>query len=232
MAERPFSTEPARSLRDVRSHHPGVRREDSPECRRWFLRLVALAGASGLALVAARPALTHGAQFDLASAKTDDVANLRLLLDLEHLAYALYREAAIRFGEVPGDDLTTSLHRSVLPRVREHEGDHVGLLTALLVERDGPLAAVATYDFGYSDERGFVQVATHIENALVGAYVHVLPAINEPFLHRVLTSLLAVEARHAAYFGGQSGEPAFPQAREGAASKIASLLVIDRYLVT
>jgi hypothetical protein len=57
-------------------------------------------------------------------------------------------------------------------------------------------------------------------------------AATEPLLRRVATSLLAVEARHATFFNGLAGPSPFPQAREGAASPLASLLVIDRYRLT
>lgn len=229
MAADTVSTGPARRLLDTRSDHRSPRPEGSAESRRWFLR--GLVGASGLALAASPPTLGQAAQFGLTHPTTDDVLSLRLLLDLEHLAYALYREAAHRHDEDAGNDVATSLNRLVLHRLSEHECNHVGLLTALIVERDGPVASVPAYDFAYADEREFVQVAAEIENALVGTYVEILPAINEPFLCRVLTSLLAVEARHAAYVSGLSGELSFPQAREGAASRTASLLVIDRYRV-
>jgi hypothetical protein len=65
--------------------------------------------------------------------------------------------------------------------------------------------------------------------ALVGAYVAVVPALQEPFVRRVATSLLAVEARHAAFFNGQTRAPVFPRLREDPASRVAARLVIERY---
>src|SRR5690242_12282837 len=87
--------------------------------RRWLVRRAALAAASGVAAACARPAPGRSAQLDLPFPAADDVWNLRLLLNMEQLASALYADAAQRLGEA-----------ALVRRLVLQELDHVGLLTA------------------------------------------------------------------------------------------------------
>ena len=201
--------------------------------RRGLLSAAAkTAGAGALALVAAglptvgNPSLT-GASAEFA----DDRDVLRYVLGLEHLEYALYRDALWRFSVDEANEDRPIPRYPTLQRIRDQERHHVGLLTAALAERGGEVPAVAEYDFGYDDFAGFLAVAAEAQTAVVAAYAGALPATAEPALVALLAGLLGVEARHAAYLNGRIGESPFPAVSDAASTRAETLAFAERYIV-
>jgi rubrerythrin len=201
--------------------------------RRRFGVQAALAGAGAIAFGTRAGAPVGAAPLGPSpTVYADDIDILVQLLAVEHLTYALYRQGISRMAARPADEPALSVSLPVIRRLRDQEGRHVGLLTALLAERNGPIAAIPGYDFGYADGDGFLQVAATIENAAVATYTGAVPTISDPWLRRALTAVLAVEARHAAYLSGAIGASPFPQASETVANKLPTLLFVERFVAS
>ena len=70
-----------------------------------------------------------------------------------------------------------------------------------------------TYDFGYSDAAGFLQVAMALEDTGVAAYQGAAQyLIDEDELLTAALTIHGVEARHASYLALLNGAVPFPEA--------------------
>ncbi len=141
----------------------------------------------------------------------DDVEVLNYALTLEHLEAAFY--------ELAGDyDLGTDPYgnsiNDYVTMVGEHETTHVDTLTSVITDLGGEPVARAEYDFGVTDAVSFLETAATLENVGVAAYDGAGQFIENPDLLTAAGTIVAVEARHAAYLNLVVGENPFPAAFE------------------
>jgi hypothetical protein len=141
----------------------------------------------------------------------DDIEVLNYALTLEHLEAAFYQMAgdyefgADAFGNSIDDWMTV---------IGEHETAHVDTLTQVIMDLGGEPVAAAEYDFGVTDAQSFLQTAAVLENVGVAAYDGAGQFIENADLLTAAGSIVAVEARHAAYLNLITGESPFPAAYE------------------
>ncbi|MCC6704741.1 MAG: ferritin-like domain-containing protein [Thermomicrobiales bacterium] len=140
-----------------------------------------------------------------------DIDVLNYALTLEHLEAAFYTLAAnFEFG---ADAYGNSID-DYLAAIGQHEADHVTTLTQVITGLGGEPVAAATYDFGVTDAQSFLMTAAAVENLGVSAYNGAGAFIENPELLTAAGSIVAVEARHAAYLNQITGVPAFSDAFE------------------
>ncbi len=94
----------------------------------------------------------------------------------------------------------------------EHEAIHVDVLTQVISDLGGEPVGAAQYDFGVTDAQSFLATAAVLENVGVAAYDGAAQFISDPGILTAAGSIVAVEARHAAYFNLVTGENPFPDA--------------------
>ena len=147
------------------------------------------------------------AQMDFA----DDIEVLNYDLTLEHLEAAFYEMVPdIDFGMDPyGNSIN-----EYLTIIGEHEAAHVTTLTEVITQLGGEPVARAQYEFGVTDAASFLTVAAAVENLGVSAYDGAGQFIQNPDLLTAAGSIVAVEARHAAYLNLITGTSPFPAAVE------------------
>ena len=139
---------------------------------------------------------------------------LNYALTLEHLEHAFYRDGLEAFT---AEDFTAAGYATNVYEwfgiIRDHEMEHVNVITQVITDLGGEPVAEASYDFGYSDLAGFVGVAQVLENTGVSAYQGAAQfLIDEDELLTAALTIHGVEARHAAYLNGLQGESPFPEA--------------------
>jgi hypothetical protein len=151
-----------------------------------------------------------GTQFSPALAQqdfADDIEVLNYALTLEHLEAAFYEMVPdFDFGMDPyGNSIN-----EYLTVIGEHEAAHVTTLTDVINQLGGEPVARAQYDFGVTDAASFLAVAQSVENLGVSAYYGAGASIQNPDLLTAAGSIVAVEARHAAYLNLITGMNPFP----------------------
>ncbi len=139
---------------------------------------------------------------------------LNYALTLEHLEYAFYRDGLQQFS---AEDFTTAGYAPNVYEffgiIRDHELEHVNVITQVITDLGGEPVAEATYDFGYTDLPGFIGVAQVLENTGVSAYQGAAQfLIDEDELLTAALTIHGVEARHASYLNGLNGTSPFPDA--------------------
>ena len=157
---------------------------------------------------AAAPALAIA----LAQAFTGDVDILNYALTLEHLEFAFYRDGLDKLGESAIAKLGDAETFSLLTAIRDHEQAHVDALTKAIGDLKGTAVQEATYDFGYGDAAGFLEVAMALENTGVAAYAGAAPSIGNKDLLAAALGIHSVEARHAAELNRLNKMTPFPDA--------------------
>lgn len=192
-----------------------VTERDRTATRRGLLKSSAkVAGGGALALAAiGSPALTGFAAAQDEPFE-DDVAVLNYALTLEHLEYAFYRDGLEAFGNDLGigpfdDDINERLST-----IRDHEQAHVETLTSVIEDLGGEPVPEAEYNFGYTDADGFIATAQVLENTGVSAYDGAGQFLSDPDLLTAAGTIVAVEARHAAYLNLLNGVIPFPASFE------------------
>lgn len=199
-----------------------------PRSRRGlFTGGLRLAGVNALA-VGAWPLLSR-----LAVEAQDfkgDVDVLNFALTLEHLEFAFYRDGvkALSFGSGPfGESIDANF-----AMFRDHEAAHVRTLTATITQLGGTPVAEQTYDFGYgSDPQKFLATARAIENTGVMAYDGAASSLTTADLLTAAGTIVAVEARHAAYLDLLSGMVPFPAPFETPAARADVLKIAGPFIV-
>lgn len=147
------------------------------------------------------------AQADFAN----DIEVLNYALTLEHLEAAFYEMVGhFELGEDPYGNAINDY----LMVIGEHEAAHVTTLTEVITQLGGQPVARAQYDFGVTDAHSFLMTAATLENVGVSAYDGAAAAIQNPDLLTAAGSIVAVEARHAAYLNLVTGVSPFPAAVE------------------
>jgi hypothetical protein len=139
---------------------------------------------------------------------------LNYALTLEHLEAAFYRDGLADLGSAGFEAL--GFHTSVfdnLSAIAAHEAEHVDALTATVNDLGGTPVEEATYDFGYADAAGFLQVALALEDTGVAAYGGAAQfLIDEDDLLTAALTIHGVEARHASYLALLNETVPFPDA--------------------
>jgi hypothetical protein len=139
---------------------------------------------------------------------------LNYALTLEHLEYAFYRDGLEQFSAE--DFAAAGFAGNVYDWfgiIRDHEQEHVEVITKVITDLGGEPVAEAEYDFGYTDLAGFMGVAQVLENTGVAAYQGAAQfLIDEDELLTAALTIHGIEARHAAYLNGLQGESPFPDA--------------------
>lgn len=198
--------------------------------RRGFLTNTARVTSAGvLALLALAQTSNDLASPVAAQDVTDDLAVLNLLLKLEQLEHALYRDGLERFtAERFQRERPASVHPT-LTVIRDQERTHAVSLASGIAQRGGTPAVADNYDFGFEDIDGFLGIAAAVENMAVAAYTEVVPTITDRSLLAAATRVLAVEARHAAYLNARLSVSPFPEAFGDTATPAAVLAVMNLY---
>lgn len=150
----------------------------------------------------------------LAAAQTDfdnDVDVLNYALTLEHLEANFYLLASeYDLGQDPfGNPIN-----DYVAVAGEHEAAHVTTLTDVVTQLGGEPVAAAEYDFGVTDANSFLTTAATLENLGVAAYDGAGQFLESPELLTAAGTIVAVEARHAAYLNVVIGDSPFPAAVE------------------
>ncbi len=150
----------------------------------------------------------------LAAAQTEftsDVDVLNYALTLEHLEAAFY---TLTGNYDLGPDAFGNPINDLLVQTGEHENAHVDTLTDVITQLGGEPVAAAEYDFGVTDAAGFIETAAVLENTGVSAYDGAAQFLTSPDLVTAAGTIVAVEARHAAYLNLLSQLLPFPAAFE------------------
>jgi hypothetical protein len=149
--------------------------------------------------------------FKIQTPFADDVEVLNYALTLEHLEAAFYAMSGeYSFGE---DPFGNSIDEWMMV-IGEHENAHVATLTQVITDLGGEPVAAGDYDFGVTDATSFLATAATLENVGVAAYDGAGQVIQNADLLTAAGSIVAVEARHAAYLNLVIGESPFPSAFE------------------
>jgi rubrerythrin len=159
-----------------------------------------------------------------------DIDVLNYALTLEHLEYAFYRDGIdqFTFGNDPfGTPIATNL-----AAIRDHEGAHVDTLTQVITDLGGEPVAEAEYDFGYTDAASFLATAAALENTGVSAYDGAGASLENPDLLTAAGTIVAVEARHAAYLNLVLGELPFSAPFEAAKTPAEILEIAGPFIVS
>jgi hypothetical protein len=161
----------------------------------------------------------------------DDLEVLNYALTLEHLEYAFYRDGIGLFSF--GNDAYGNSIDDYLAAIRDHEGAHVETLTGVITQLGGEPVEELTYDFGYgNDPMAFLATAAALENTGVSAYDGAGQYLESPDLLTAAGTIVAVEARHAAYLNLLTGESPFPNGFEQAKSKADILEIAGPFIVS
>ncbi len=142
---------------------------------------------------------------------TSDVEVLNFALTLEHLEAAFY-ELASQY-DLGQDPFGNSINE-LAALAGEHETAHVDTLTQVITDLGGEPVAAAQYDFGVTDAVSFRETAATLENVGVSAYDGAAQFLQSQDLLTAAGTIVAVEARHAAYFNLVTGTIPFPAAFE------------------
>lgn len=191
---------------------------------------LAAGGAFGFAL--AGTASLSSAPSILAQDFSGDVDILNYALTLEHLEHAFYRDGLEALGQADIANAAANDEAfSLLNAIRDHEQAHVDALTQVINDLAGEPVAEATYDFGYEDAAGFLEVAMALENTGVAAYAGAAPSISDETILTAALGIHSVEARHAAFLNSLNMASPFPQAVDMPLSRDEALAIAGDFIV-
>jgi hypothetical protein len=186
------------------------------DTRADFFRKAAIGGGTligGGVLLSGFPAIAGASHSK--SAK-NDVTILNFALTLEYLEAEFYNQA-VKNGALTGDVLAAA------KIVQKHENVHVKTLKGIVSVKK------PKFDFGdtVTDQGKFLATAQVLEDTGVKAYAGQAPNIFQRKVLIAATSILTVEARHAAHFRTLNGANFAPKAFDTAASKKSILKAVD-----
>jgi rubrerythrin len=178
--------------------------------RSFFGNSVKLVGA-GAAIAA-----TAGAQ----TKPLTDLDILNYALTLENLGAAFYVQGLTNLtaSDFAASTMLAGLGSSVsgkvvdyLKLIRDHEVAHVSTISTVIKSLGGtPVAACASYNFGFKTADDFLKLGMTLENTGVSAYDGAIALIQNPDLRTAGASIATVEARHASYLNFLNGAVPFP----------------------
>lgn len=163
-----------------------------------------VAAAAGFAVALPNPAVKRQAITDA------DILNYALTL--EHLEDKFYREGLANYTQAQfvAAGFPDPFYAN-LKTVSSDESTHVAFLTSALQAAGATPVAECTYDFGVSDPKSFVALASVLEGVGVSAYLGAAASIMSKTYLTDAGSILTVESRHSAYIRASLGESPFPQ---------------------
>ncbi|KAF9041652.1 ferritin-like domain-containing protein [Panaeolus papilionaceus] len=130
-----------------------------------------------------------------------DLEALNYLLTLEEFETAFYERSLERFSE--DDFMNLGYPRWVRPRYEQilsHERVHKEFLQSAITSAGQNYVEPCNYELGnVNDPRNFVEFSEAIQSIITGAYVGILRYFNERSYITAGASILAVEARQAAW---------------------------------
>lgn len=173
--------------------------------RRRFLRAAVLVGVGSTLVAASR---TDG--LALADAKADDLEILNYALTLEYLEADFYTRG------VKGGALTGRALDLVKP-IRDHEQEHVAVLTSTVKSLGGKPAAKPSFkypDGTFTSKKKFLTTASVFEELGVTAYHGQVARVHDGDILAAAASIAGVESRHAAVVADLLGGNPFPASFE------------------
>jgi rubrerythrin len=157
-----------------------------------------------------------------------DLDVLNFALRLEHLGAAFYARAAdLSFGT---DGFGNSID-DMVAQIAANENQHVEILGQTIADLGGEPVAAEQYAFEETDEAGFLTFAAMLENTDVSAYDGAGALLSDPDLLTAAGSIVAVEARHAAYLNLITGNSPFPASFETPVSPDEVLATVSPFIV-
>ncbi len=174
------------------------RDEDS---RRNFVKVAALVGV-GSTLVAA----SRNDKKAFADASASDLEILNYALTLEYLEAEFYTRG-LKGGILKGRAL------ELVTPIRDHEQEHVAVLTQTVTDLGGKPAAKPEFQFPagtFTDRGKFLATASAFEELGVTAYHGQVPRIEDADILAAAASIAGVESRHAAVVADLMGGNPFP----------------------
>ena len=210
---------------------------DQIRSRREFMGDAAKVGAGAAALG------TLGA--GSAAAQDEGPSDLDILnyaLTLEHLEAAYYNdfldehsESEVENSELGQYFARPTLRYSIyqqLSDVRDHEEEHVTVLTDTINKLGGTPVEAAEYEFPYDSMVEFAQLANNLEATGVAAYAGAAPLISNPDLIPPALSIHSVEARHASFLATLSLRRAIPRPFDPAKTMDQVVPVAKQFIVS
>ncbi|KAJ6456410.1 ferritin-like domain-containing protein [Mycena sanguinolenta] len=125
---------------------------------------------------------------------------LNFALTLEHLESAFYQQGLDHFS--PSDFAAAGFPdwvRGRFEQIREHEATHVKFLSTALGLAGAPAVAPCEYNFRFTDVHSFVDTSVVLEAVGSTAYTGGAALVSNKEYLTAAASILAVEARHAAW---------------------------------
>lgn len=178
------------------------RQEDQ---RRRFLRAAVVVGV-GSGLVAA----SQHDRFALADASANDLEILNYALTLEYLEADFYTRG-VKGGALTGRTL------ALISPIRDHEQEHVTVLTSTVKSLGGKPAAKPKFkypDGTFTDKDKFLAAASAFEELGVTAYHGQVARVEDGDILAAAASIAGVESRHAAVVADLMGGNPFPSSFE------------------
>jgi rubrerythrin len=196
---------------------------------------VGLLASSTVLLGPASPASAQTAEAAPTSAAArraapGDIELLNFALGLEHLELALYTRAA------QADAERKYLHDrlgQIVPALREHETEHVALLSRLITRLGGTPVAAKTYNFPrpiFISPLAFSNFAYVIEEVGIGAYLNAIGKIRDREARQSIASINGTESRHSALLRHNGGFEFSPRYYESILSEAQVMAVLGPYL--
>lgn len=151
-------------------------------------------------MIPALAALAAAAPVERTTAHPNDAEILNYALTLEHLEATFYAEGIKKLKAYDFEKIgVPSEFYANLQEIASDEATHVTFLTSALQSAGYGAVAACTYDFGYTDAEGFLQIASILEGTGVSAYLGAAQYITSKEYLTAAGAILTVEARHSAY---------------------------------
>jgi len=126
----------------------------------------------------------------LAQGAAGDIEILNFALTLEYLEADFYKKGLATSLSAEAMELATPFG--------EHEAEHVAALTKTIGDLGGTPVESPTFEFPFTDEASFLELAQTLEDTGVSAYNGAAPLIESKEVLGAAGSIVQIEARHAA----------------------------------
>lgn len=189
--------------------------------RRNFIKVAALVGVGSTLVAGSRHDKTA-----FADATTNDLEILNYALTLEYLEAEFYTKG-IKGGSLSGRSL------ELVSPIRDHEQQHVTVLTSVIKDMGGKPAAKPTFVFPagtFTNKTKFLTTASAFEELGVTAYHGQVPRIDDPDILKSAAAIAGVESRHAAIVADLLGGNPFPASFENHKSMAAVLKAAGSFI--